>query len=578
MVSVVVTLTLMVSPGQGPTASRPLPATILAKNRVLFNGDCTFLFGDAFVTDLKGHYTKETPRRFIDLLADSGVDTYLCNFCAQVPWYPSKRTPSILAGYRRGDREFVRSYFRPGLPKERLEPAIDDLVVFLNRYLDLAEDGVNWIDEVSMTCRRRGIAPWLSVRMNDAHGANNWDTCYMNCALQRDPKYRLSGRQPNPKDGIKSFDQLMDFRHKEVRDYFQLMTREALEDHDFEGLELDWFRHPYCVEPPATQAQIDTMTQWHAEVRKLTEAKAKKLGKPVPFGLRVPIRLGQLKAIGLDVKAMVDAGLIDFVNFSNGWQTSWDVPYDELRQELGPRVAIYGVIEAAPNWMNARDPVSGNKGYRMQATSEEFLRGNVAGKLVMGVHGIETFNFFCSDEVGHNPLWNKGHTKYRAHREMRDLDKLRGQPKQYTLASANGAFAIPVYEYADQLPTSIEPDTKRPFRLSMCAEPADAKLELVVQVVVEKTDVVPEIGVSVNGCWPRFDGVESDRLVFPTSTYTHHVPENRAYDFRLPVSHIRDGWNEVLVYNGSHKKGTLMERRANTLSIVGLDLAVRPTK
>jgi hypothetical protein len=546
-------------------------------HRVMFNGDCTFLFGEAFANDPKARYEKQTLHRFIDKLADSGVDTYLCNPNASVPWYPSKRTPTILNGYKRGDTEFFRGMYmnRPWLSKEQVESRIANDILFLNRYLDLAEAGVDWVAEISTACRRRGVSPWISIRMNDTHGANSWEKAYFNCALLRDPKYRLSGRQPNPRDGVKYIDQALDYAHPEVRDYMMLLIREAIEDHDIEGVELDWFRMVYCMNAPATQEQIDTMTKWHAEVRRLTQAKAKKLGRPCPLGVRVPVRLGQLREIGLDIKAMADAGIIDFVNVSNSWQTSWDVPYEELRHELGPRVAIYGVIEDAPNWMNALDPKTGKKGYRLLSASRELLRGNAASKLVMGVQGIETFNFFCTEEPDHSPEWNKHPAQYAALKELRDLEGLRGKPKQYSLSTAVGGYQFPRYEYAEQLPMMIEPDGKKAFRLTMCAEPSDAGLELVVQVVVDKTDAVPELGVSLNGSWPSFAGTATDRLVFPTGMYTHHVPEHRAFDFVLPASRVKDGWNEVLIFNGNHKNATPAERRDNTVRVVGLDLALR---
>src|SRR5262245_22982814 len=149
----------------------------------------------------------------------SGVDTYLANPNAQVPWYPSKRLPSILKGYRRGDREFFRGHFSPNLSKKVLEERLDDQVRFLNRYLDLAEAGVDWVAEIAKACRQRRVAPWLSIRMNDLHGANSWEHSYMNCALQKDPRYRLSGRQINPRDGIDIKLQALDYGHREVRDY-----------------------------------------------------------------------------------------------------------------------------------------------------------------------------------------------------------------------------------------------------------------------------------------------------------------------------------------------------------------------
>src|SRR5262245_27006960 len=89
-------------PAPTAAAAEAIPPR-LPGHRNLFNGDCTFLFGERFVEDPKAKYDVRTLHWFIDMLADCGVDTYLCNLNAQVPWYPSKRTPNILAGYKRGD-------------------------------------------------------------------------------------------------------------------------------------------------------------------------------------------------------------------------------------------------------------------------------------------------------------------------------------------------------------------------------------------------------------------------------------------------------------------------------------------
>ena len=572
---VIVAILIMPTGGHSVRTETPLVKERLTGHRNLFNGDCTFLFGDNFVADPKAKYDKKTLHWFIDMLADCGVDTYLLNPNAQVPWYPSKRTPNILTGYKRGDIEFFRRHFRPGLPKDRLEKAMAEQTVFLNRYLDLGEAGVNWIDEISKACRRRKISPWISIRMNDMHGANSWEGSYMNCALQKDPKFRLSGREINPKDGVNRMLQSLDYQHREVRDYMLLMIRELIEDHDFEGLELDWLRCPFCIDPPAPAEKVALMTQWTAEIRKLTQAKAKQTGKRFPLGLRVPCRLGMLKAIGLDIKAMARAGLIDFVSFSNFWQTSWDVPFGELRRELGDRVAIYGVIEDAPNWLFALDPKSKKKSYRLLSASPELLRGNAAGKLAMGVDGIETFNFFCTDESAHNPAADKRQARYTALRNLDDLSRLRGQTKHYALATMQGLYMFPVWEMADQVPVILEPEWRRSFRLAMAAEPKGSELELVIQLVLEKTAKTPDLGVSFNGSWPTFAAAQTDRLLFPTGIYTHHLPEHQALNYRFKVSEIRDGWNEVLVINGSRAKGTPEERRAHSARILSVELGVR---
>jgi len=48
-----------------------------------------------------------------------------------------------------------------------LEKILDEQPAFLNCCLDLVEDGVNWVEEISRACRRNKIAPWISIRMND---------------------------------------------------------------------------------------------------------------------------------------------------------------------------------------------------------------------------------------------------------------------------------------------------------------------------------------------------------------------------------------------------------------------------
>jgi hypothetical protein len=101
-------------------------------------------------------------------------------------------------------------------------------------------------------------------------------------------------------------------------------------------------------------------------------------------------------------------------------------------------------------------------------------------------------------------------------------------------------------------------------------------LEVVVQLVVERTPQVPDLGVSLNGCWPTFAREETNRLLFPTGIYTRHLDSHRAFNYRFKVSGIREGWNEILVINGSHKRATLAERRENSATLVSVEVAVRP--
>ena len=79
------------------------------KNRHLFNGDfgCMFWNAEMWQPD-GGPYTAAALRRYVDTLADNGVDTFIINPNTKVAWYPSKVVPTILDRYVRDDPGFFR--------------------------------------------------------------------------------------------------------------------------------------------------------------------------------------------------------------------------------------------------------------------------------------------------------------------------------------------------------------------------------------------------------------------------------------------------------------------------------------
>jgi hypothetical protein len=555
----------------------------LAGHKNLFNGDsCTYFYNPELWQPEGGAYSAKAIHRFVDRLADNGVDTFLINPNAQTVWYPSKKLPTVIDGYKRGDREYFRGHaVAVKTPPEKMDAYLDNQVAFFNLYLDLVESGVDWLAETSKACRRRGISPWVSIRMNDMHGAENPEGSHFNCPLFKNPKYRLSGTRINPRDGAQVYWQALNYERQEVRDFMFSVIREPMEDYDFDGLELDWLRNPHCCEPNASRTIVNRLTGWFGELRTLTEARSKKIGRPVPFGLRIPGNLGYLRSIGIDVPDLARRGLIDFVTFSNFWQTSWDMPYDRLRADLGSDVAIYGCVEDAPNWVSGRAPKLTlqpgtvapsypNLGVRYLSASAELLRGNAAGKLAMGVDGIETFNFFCTDQVKVPGLQGD----YAALRQLEDLASLRGKLKHYALSTTIGRTSQ-LWELPYQVPVILEPNWRREFILSMCREPAIANLQLTVQVVFEKKAAAPDLGVSFNGGWPNFEAQISDELVFPTGPYTHHVPEHQAFNFQFNVEEIKEGWNTLVVFNNSQKRSTTEERQENSVHIVSIELGVK---
>lgn len=536
------------------------------RHRNLFNGDtCVFFYNPEIWQPEGGPFSVKAIHRFVDVLADNGVDTFVINANASRAWYPSKVIPSILDGYKRGDREFFRGH---AICAGATEPAavekyLDETVAFMNRYQDLIDAGVDWLAEAAKACRRRGISPWVSIRMNDMHGHLNYGGSYFNVPLLKQKEMRLQRSAYSPTQWLPDYRSGFNYERPEVRALMLAQIKEVVEDYDFEGLELDWLRNPLCCEPNAKAETVETINDWFRQVRVLTERRAKATGRPYPFGFRIPGRLDTLKSIGIDVVTLCREGTLDFIGPSNFWRTSWDMPHDDLRRQVGERTSIYGVIEDGVNVLAASAPtIPLTREIRLISSSREMMHANAAGKLVLRADGIEWYNFFCTDQFRIPGLISD----YRSLRDIHRLEQLRGRPKHYTFSDKGGRFVHIPFECIPQLPVVLERGWHQAFKLPMCAEPPDRGLELVIQVVLRSGDTFAWLPVSINGCWPRREHTRSDRLLFPCGSLTHHAPAHFGCNFRLPVSLVRDGWNEIVVENGGDQ----------TITVMAVELAIQP--
>jgi hypothetical protein len=512
-----------------------------------------------------GPFSKKAIHNFVKELAANGIDTFISNANASRAWYPSKTIPSILDGYKRGDRDFFRGHaICQGITEpEAVEDFLDTFTAFMDRYQDLLDAGTDWLAETTVACRKNKISPWVSIRMNDLHGSGNFEGSFFNLPLLKLKEMRLQKSAYGPHSA--SYREGLNYEKAEVRDIMFRQIREVVEDYDFEGLELDWWRQPLCCEPNASQATIDMMSNWIREIRALTKKRAAKTGKPYPFGMRIPGRLDILKSIGLDIVTLCREGTLDFICPSGFWCTTWDMPHDQLKELLGPNTTVYGVIEDGANALATLDPErQTTQRLRYMSASRELLHANAAGKLALGAQGIEWFNFYCTDQARIPGIL----TDYASLRQINDLQYLRGKPKHYTLAIGGRSFNLIPFELPAQLPVALEPVSHHPFRIAMCKEPAGNGHELVVQVVVKAEDTITHLPVSFNGCWPNLEKEATELLLFPLGSYTHHVPAHKAYNFRFPVSLIREGWNEIVIENGGK----------SAFTIACIELAVRNEK
>jgi len=131
-------------------------------------------------------------------------------------------------------------------------------------------------------CREKKISPWLSMRMNDVHNADDVDNYIHSSFWGKHPEYwRVPG-------GRGWTDRALDYGVREVREHAMAYVRELLERYDPDGLELDWMRFGYHFRPGKEAEGAALLTQFMRDVRGLTHEWSKRRGHPIKLGARVP--------------------------------------------------------------------------------------------------------------------------------------------------------------------------------------------------------------------------------------------------------------------------------------------------
>ena len=199
----------------------------------------------------------------------------------------------------------------------------------------LADAGIDpyreWID----ASRRRGISPWLSLRLNDLHGCLATNAFQLSTFWRtRRDLYRVPGKDPLRQRGAWT-DYALDYSHEEVRRYYLRLAEEMLMRYDADGLELDFLRFSRHLTPGKEREQAPLMTEFVRSVRMAANAAGKAHGRRIALSARVPEWRAVARAFGLDVAAWTREGLVDEIVPCNMWAASnFDLRIDEWTREL----------------------------------------------------------------------------------------------------------------------------------------------------------------------------------------------------------------------------------------------------
>ncbi len=385
--------------------------------RLLYSNDTTNITSCTSPWRKKGEaFRKEMIEATVDEVSGAGVDAHLLQpGLGMAPMWPSKVLPLaehyawIQERYKQGPDSFGKFVLGGG----------DVVKVFIER------------------CRQRGQAAFISFRMNDAHhkefvdpkpGAKPGSSIGMSVTrfYAEHPEYRI---KPG---SLRGADLVQNWAVAEVREQKFALIRELCENYDLDGLELDFLRFYsfFRTEETTREQRCGIITGFVRDVRALLDRTTRN-GRRRWLCARVPCYLSALDLLGLDLPALVDAGL-DMVNASAHYFTTQQHDLAAIRSKV-PGAALY--FEMCHSTWNGPKLSDGYDVFPFRRATPEQLHTAAHLAYARGADGMSLFNFAYYREHGGAGRGPFSEPPFAALKDLRDAASLAARPQHWFIAA-----------------------------------------------------------------------------------------------------------------------------------------------
>jgi len=326
-----------------------------------------------------------------------------------------------------------------------------------------------WIDR----CYEKGFTPWISVRMNDRHGAGQ-KTYFLHSDFYYEAE--KNGWFIGKEYGM--YRTCFDYAHEEVREKMLAYIEEQVMRYGT-NLELDFSREWYIFDYRDNPGCHEIMTEFLREVKKIVEKAEKHWDREIKILIRMMRDIEQNKIFGLDAEAIAAEGLADIFCISPRYTSNdSDMPVEEWKERF-PGMEIYAGIE---------------KLTLDQPSDLAVLSGFAAQYLSRGADKIYLYNLFVQPfflNVLHLDVMNT----------CGDLATLQKADLRYVVAEQD------TYPHGSSYFHPF-PHTVRDFSIDLHTAPipADAEVELILGLSVNWEIGAEDVVVTVNGTPCTFAG------------------------------------------------------------------------
>jgi hypothetical protein len=374
--------------------------------------------------------------------------------------------------------------------KSRLYPAKEHAAWFEERYgippgscTQYMLDGGDIVGEFVQRCREKGLAPFISLRMNDTHEKMYADFSREEMAVFRrlasddelatkspeerrrefikrrirrffdttvsrfylsHPEYRLNETPLPPRGPVDPFrfdqyqagmNNIWNWAIPEVRRHKLDFIAEICEHYDIAGFELDFMRYSLLFKKEFPKdARQRIMTAYIREVRAVLDRTSRD-GRRRWLSVRIPFRLSDHEPMGIDVKQWHEAG-VDIFNLSCHYVTQQQHDLAKIHR-AAPEACLYLELSHTPQ--------------RYQPVDKTRLQGRDSSDLFMltrpeqfytaahlaysrGARGITAFNFVYYREHDERKGGTVAEPPFEVFRVLREPASVARQPQHYFLS------------------------------------------------------------------------------------------------------------------------------------------------
>jgi len=227
-------------------------------------------------------------------------------------------------------------YGHDTLIADRFDSPVDKVKDWADNMRLLRKAGTDQLEATIRRGHEAGLEVFWSHRINDSHDAvdpvellSQWKADHPECLMGK-PEDAKKYPQSSPRYWWTT----LDFEKQEVRDYLLRITEEVCRLYDVDGIEIDYFRYPMFFRPnldfePATQKQLDILTEFQRSIMQMSVREGAKRGRPILVAARVPASVTACRNVGIDVERWLREGLLDIMPLGNGG--AWpNVPVEEI--------------------------------------------------------------------------------------------------------------------------------------------------------------------------------------------------------------------------------------------------------